>query len=118
MRRTIVLLVLCGAAAGIAAAIARPGLKSAPAPSLRIAVANPLVVTGRNFRPHERLRVIATVAGEKRTRTLTAGRTGRLRVELYQLGASRCDSIRIVAVRRSGRLVVVKRLPAPACSTS
>jgi hypothetical protein len=39
-------------------------------------------------------------------------------VEFEQLGASRCDLIRVVAERRSGRLVVVKRLPAPACSTA
>jgi hypothetical protein len=35
-----------------------------------------------------------------------------------QLGASRCDAIRVVAVRRSGALVVLKRLPAPACTAS
>ena len=71
---------------------------------------------GRNFRQRERVRVTATLAGEKRTLAVTAGQTGRFRVVFDRLGASRCDSIRIIAVRRSGRLVVVKHLPAPACS--
>jgi hypothetical protein len=33
-----------------------------------------------------------------------------------QLTASRCDALRVIVVRRSGALVVLKRLPAPACS--
>jgi hypothetical protein len=118
MRRTIVMLAVCGALASVVAAVAWPGVQSGPAPSLRIAAASPLTVVGSSFRPHERVRVTATVASEKRTRAVTAGRTGRFRVEFEQLGASRCDLIRVVAVRRSGRLVVVKRLPAPACSTA
>jgi len=118
MRRTIVMLAVCGALASVVSAVAWPGVQSGPAPSLRVAAANPLTVAGSSFRPHERVRVTATVASEKRTRAVTAGRTGRFRVEFEQLGASRCDLIRVVAVRRSGRLVVVKRLPAPACSTA
>jgi len=53
---------------------------------------------------------------EKRTRAVTAGPNGGFGVVFDRLGATRCDVIRIVAVRRSGRLVVVKHLPAPACS--
>ena len=101
------MLAVCGALASVVATVAWPGVQS-----------NPLTVAGSSFRPHERVRVTATVASEKRTRAVTAGRTGRFRVEFEQLGASRCDLIRVVAVRRSGRLVVVKRLPAPACSTA
>jgi hypothetical protein len=118
MRRTVVILAVCGVAASIVAAVARPGVESRPAPALRISVAKPLTVAGRNFRPREHLRVTATLAGEKRTLAVTAGRRGRFVVEFDQLAATRCDLIRIVATRRSGRLVVLKRLPPPACSTS
>jgi hypothetical protein len=116
MRKSVLVLGVCGAAASIVTAVAWPRVASRPAPSLRIAVTRPLTVTGRNFRQRERVRVRATVGGEKRTLAVTAGETGRFRVNFDQLGASRCDSIRIIAVRRSGRLVVVKRLPAPACA--
>jgi hypothetical protein len=118
MRRTIVVLAVCGAAASIVAAVARPGVESRPAASLRIAAAKPLTVVGRNFLPRERVRLTATLAGEKRTLAVTAGRTGLFRVEFDQLATSRCDAVRVVAVRRSGAVVVVKRLPAPACSTA
>lgn len=76
----------------------------------------PLTVAGRNFRSRERIRVTARLAGERRTLAVTAGQSGRFQVEFDRFGATRCDLIRIVAVRRSGTLVVVKRLPAPACS--
>lgn len=117
MRRTISVLIVCGAAAGLVAAIARPSVDSGPNPSLHILAAKPLTVAGRNFRPHERVRVTAkiTVTGERRTTAVAAGGTGRFRVEFGQLGVSRCAELRIVAVRRSGRAVVVKHLPAPAC---
>jgi hypothetical protein len=114
MRRTVVVLAVCGAAASIIVAVARPGVESRAAPSLRIAAAKPLTVVGRNFRPNEHVRVTATLAGEKRTLVVTAEQ-GRFQVVFEQLGATRCDLIRIVAVRRSGKLVVQKQLPAPAC---
>jgi hypothetical protein len=98
------------------AAVARPAAQvGRPAPSLRIAVATPLTVAGRNFRPHERVRVTATVEGQKLGRALTASGAGRFTV-VFRLGASRCDLLRVVAVRRSGAAVVLKRLPSPACS--
>lgn len=116
MRRTVALLAVCGITAGVLVSLAQSAVHRRAA-TLGIAAARPLTVAGRNFRPHERVRVTATVAGEKTTRAVTAGQTGRFRVEFEQLGATRCDLVRIVAVRRSGRAVVVKRLPAPACST-
>ena len=116
MRRTVLVLAVCGAVASIVTAVALPAAGSRPAPSLRIAVAKPLTVVGRNFRAREHVRVNVTLAGEKRTRVVTAGPTGRFQVEFDQLGATRCDLIRVVVVRRSGALVVLKQLPAPACS--
>src|SRR5258706_319150 len=86
---------------------------STPATTLGLAKPEPLTVVGRNFRSHERVRVSATLEGRKRTRAVTAGQTGRFQVVFVQLAASRCDAIRVVAVRRSGALVVLKRLPAP-----
>jgi hypothetical protein len=116
MRRTVVVLGVCGIVAGIAASLALPAVHSRPAPSLGLAKPEPLTVVGRNFRSHERVRVSATLDGRTRTRAVTAGQTGRFQVVFMQLAASRCDAIRVVAVRRSGALVVLKRLPAPACS--
>jgi hypothetical protein len=113
---TFVVLAVSAVVASLVAAVARPGVESRRAPSLRIAVAAPLTVTGTKFRAHERVRITATVASGKESRAVTAGRTGRLRIVFGQLAASRCDLVRVVAARRSGRLVVVKRLPAPACS--
>lgn len=118
MRRTVVVLVVCGIVAGVAASLALPAVHSRPAPNLGLAKPEPLTVVGRNFRPHERIRVSATVAGRERTRAVTAGKTGRFHVVFMQLAASRCDAFRVVAVRRSGALVVLKHLPAPACSAS
>jgi hypothetical protein len=118
MRRTIAVLTVCAAVAAVVAAVARPDANRGARPSLRIARAEPLAIAGRNFRPHERVRLTATVASSKRTRSVTAGPQGRFQVQFEQLGASRCDLLRVVAVRRSGKLVIVKRLPAPACLTS
>jgi carbohydrate-selective porin OprB len=116
MRRTVAALAVCGIVAGVAASLALSASNRRPAPNLGLAKPQPLTLAGRNFRPQERVRVTATVAGRKRRQTVTAGQTGRLHVVFRQLGWSRCDSLRVVAVRRSGALVVLKRLPAPACS--
>jgi hypothetical protein len=113
-----VVLVVCGIAAGVAASLALPAVHDRPAPSLGLAKPEPLTVVGRDFRSHERVRVSVTLDGRKRTRAVTAGQTGRFQVVFMQLGASRCDAIRVVAARRSGALVVLKRLPAPACTAS
>jgi hypothetical protein len=118
MRRTVAALAICGIVAGVAASLALPASSRRPTPNLGLTKPAPLTLTGRSFRPHERVRVTATVAGRKRTQAVTAGKTGRLHVVFMQLDWSRCDALRVVAVRRSAALVVLKRLPAPACSTA
>jgi hypothetical protein len=118
MRRTVVLLVVCGVVAGVAASLALPAVHSRPAPNLAVAKPEPLTVVGRNFRSHERVHVTATVAGRERTRAVTAGKTGRFQVVFMQLAGSRCDALRVIAVRQSGAVVVLKRLPPAACSPS
>lgn len=118
MRRAVVVLAVCGLAASIVAAVALSAVQSPPAPSLSITVARPLTVAGRHFRPHEHVRITATLAGQRTTRSVNVGRTGRFQVVFAQLGMSRCDQLRVVVTRRAGALVVLKRLPAPACSLS
>jgi hypothetical protein len=116
MRRTVAALAVCGIVAGVAASLALSASNRRPAPNLTLTKPEPLTVVGRNFWPHERVRVTATVAGRKRTQAVTAGKTGRLHVVFRQLDWSPCDALRVVAARRSGALVVLKRLPARACS--
>ncbi|MFL5958991.1 MAG: hypothetical protein ACJ75G_01810 [Gaiellaceae bacterium] len=118
MRKTVAVLAVCSAAAGIVPAVAQPRVHVRPAPSLRLAARSPLTVAGRNFRPRERLRVTATVASRTRTVAVHAGTAGRFKVTFLRLAATRCDLLRVVAVRRSGALVVLKSLPAPACSAA
>ncbi len=113
MRRTVAVLAVCGAA-GIAAAVSGPALGRS-VPSLGITARQPLTVVGSSFRPREHLRVTVTLPGRVRSRSVTAGRTGHFEVVFLQLSASRCDLLRVVAIRQSGARVVLKRLPPPAC---
>ena len=77
---------------------------------------NPLTVAGAGFHSRERVRVTATVADATQTVRIVTTRIGGFRAALSELTPTRCDLIRVVAVRRSGTTVVLKRLPSPACS--
>lgn len=117
MRKTIAALAVCGIATGALAPLAQPAAHRRPAAALDIRSTSPLTVVGSGFRPREHVRVSATLAGLTRTLRATVGSTGGFRVVFLGLGASRCDELHVVAIRQAGTLVVLKRLPAPACST-
>jgi hypothetical protein len=76
----------------------------------------PLTVTGRGFRPHERVRVSATADQQYATAVRTAGPAGSFRVAFTRLSVGRCDVFRVIAIGREGTHAVLKRLPSPACS--
>ena len=83
---------------------------------LQLLATNPVTVAGTGFRSRERVRVTAWAGSEKSpTARVVATRIGSFRVSLDELSASRCDLVRVVAVRSTGDRVFLKRLPAPEC---
>jgi hypothetical protein len=113
MRRTASLVLFLGLA-GAALAAAGPA-QTSPAPRLRIVALSPFVVGGTGFNPRERTRVTANAGTGSQTVRVVATRLGTFRVTLDQVAPTRCDLIRVVAVRRGGTIVAFKRLPSPAC---
>ena len=85
--------------------------RSSPAqkPSLRITTSAPFKVSGRHFHGREHVRVSA---GARVARTTASG-GGSFVVTLP--GATRCNTVRVLARGSAGSYVVVKLLPAPAC---
>jgi hypothetical protein len=104
-----------GVLAVIAALVATEATSAAPRhPTLRIAKLQPLTVEGRRFLPRERVRV--QVSDPKlATRRVIAGKTGSFTVRFADIGATRCDLIRVIAIRTGNRSVEMKQLPSPAC---
>jgi hypothetical protein len=115
MRRTSVLLLLVALSG---AALAGVGSASTAPAALRLLAVSPLTVVGTDFHSRERTRVTATSPGATQTLRVTATRIGSLRVIFDELTPTRCDLIRVVAIRRGGTIVVLKRLPSPACLPS
>ena len=113
MRRTASLLLVLALAGAVLADVCPA--KTSQTPKLRIVGLNPLTVGGMGFHPRERTHVTAYAAADSQTVRIVATRFGTFRVTLDQVAPTRCDLIRIVAVRRSGTGVVLKRLPSPAC---
>jgi hypothetical protein len=88
---------------------------SATTPTLRLVKLQPLTVEGRSFSAGERVRVRVAAPAEA-VRSARADRAGSFTVRFGDIAATRCDVIRVVAIRSSSGRVVLKRLPAPACS--
>jgi hypothetical protein len=116
MRRTVGVLAASSLAAVAFAAVGPSVTSGRPLPTLRIVGLQPLTVAGRGFGAREHVRVTAQAEGATQTVAVTALRGGTFRVTFAGLTASRCDMVRVVAIRRPGTLVVLKRLPMPACS--
>jgi hypothetical protein len=113
MRRT-ASLVLVLLLAGVVLTGLGPAMTS-QTPKLRIVALSPLTVGGIGFHPRERTRVTAYAGAGSQTVRIVATRLGTFRVTLDQVAPTRCDLIRVMAVRRSGAIVALKRLPSPAC---
>jgi hypothetical protein len=102
------------AAAALVLALTGLGLISSPRPDLRLAKRASLELAGSHFRSHERVRVTVTVSGARSAQTVRASGTGSF-VARFATGASRCSTVRAVAVGNTGSRALLKRLPAPAC---
>jgi hypothetical protein len=87
-----------------------------PSPALRITTLDPVHVTGRHFRPSERVRLVATSNGESIRRTLRATRSGAFRATFVQIKiVDRCSAdLLLQAVGGRGSRAVAK-LPQVQC---
>ena len=97
-------------ATAFAAASARPSATSAR-PSLSVAALSPIVVYGRHFVAHERVRITTSTEAAVTTRANSAG---AFRATLGRTPIDRCTGLRIRAVGSHGSIAVLK-LPLPAC---
>jgi hypothetical protein len=112
MRRRAVLLLAVAAALTVGGQSAgSPATK----PSLRVVDLQPFTVRGEGFAVRERVRLnlYGVTQGSRR---VVANGFGAFVVTFPEVRATRCDLIRMVAVRSGGR-VWLKRLPSPACHT-
>jgi hypothetical protein len=104
-----------GVSAVVAAALFAVQATSATTPpSLRLVKFQPLTVQGRSFAPGERVRV-RVLAPDAAFRWATADRVGSFTAR-FDIPATRCDLIRVIAIGSGAGRVVLKRLPSPACS--
>lgn len=78
-------------------------------PSLRVIHASPLAVRGAHFQGRERVRL---TTGAKTVRAKASG-DGTFVVTIR--GATRCDSVRVLARGSAGSYAVLKVLPSPEC---
>lgn len=118
MTALIVFVACLAAAASTSAGVERKAV-------LRLMDRDPLTVRGEGFKARERVRVEAqvlhsaqktsTTADEPAQRVVRASTTGTFRVVFTQITVDRCNTVRVVAIRRSGGEVVMKILPAPMC---
>jgi hypothetical protein len=113
MRRAAVLVLFLALGGVLVAGLGSAG--TAQTAKLRVVAVNPLAVAGTGFHAGEQVLVTATSAGRLQAARVTATRVGSFRVALDGLTPSRCDLIRVIAVRRGANRVVLKRLPSPAC---
>ena len=110
--RTAALLGVCATAAAVVLGftiLGESGSKKAGSPSIRLVRAAPLTVRGAHFSSGERVRV--TAAG-KSAQTKANG-DGTFVVVVR--GATRCETLRILARGSAGSYAIVKLLPQPAC---
>jgi hypothetical protein len=116
LMRTAALLGVCATAAAVVLGftiLGGSGSKASGArPSIRLIHAAPLTVRGEHFRSGERVRVTAAA---KSAQTKANG-DGIFVVTVH--GATRCETLRILARGSAGSYVIVKLLPQPACLPS
>ena len=82
---------------------------------LRIVDTDPLTVSGRKFRIGERVRVRVVAGRLRRTRRVTAGRSGRLEVSFRSVAFNRCDGPVTVFARGSDGSRARLKLPGLGC---
>jgi len=98
-----------------AAACGVAGSHSGSGAALKLVDRQPLIVRGSGFRPHEHLH-LRLLAGNSSSTSARSDARGAF-VVTFPVGLSRCDRIRVIAIRAGGGRVVLKRLPPPACVT-
>jgi hypothetical protein len=76
------------------------------APQLRIVSAQPAVVVGVGFRPHEKVRLLVTPGPS--TRTVRAGQRGRFRATM-RLAIPGCGSFVVQAIGNRGSRAMIDR---------
>ena len=91
------------------AAFTRSSARAAK-PSLRITSQGPLTVQGKHFHASEQVRLASGMHGAK------AEANGNGTFVITIPGATRCDTLRVVARGSAGSYAVVKLLPPPACA--
>lgn len=107
--------VACAAAAVAAVAFAASAAAQPSKASLRLVSLQPLSVVGQGFAARERVRVEATTSTDVVRRRVVASRAGSFRVRFDGVNVSRCDVVRVVAIRAGGGRVTLKYLPPPMC---
>jgi hypothetical protein len=98
-------------AAGVAAIVAfvlTAAAAAAPAPSVRLVRASPVVVAGAGYAPHARVLLRYRSGAVSARHSVVASAGGSFRVTLARLAFSRCDGLTLAA--GAARLVV------PACA--
>jgi hypothetical protein len=83
--------------------------------TLHLASLRPLVVSGSQFRPLERVGVIVTSPDGRMTRRVVASRAGTFRVRFGDAQVSRCTVPMVRAVGSSGSVAILKPFPTVAC---
>jgi hypothetical protein len=97
-------------ATAVATSSTRPSATSVR-PSLSVRASSPIVVYGRHFVPHERVRITTSTGAAVTTRANTAG---AFSATLVRTLIDRCTGLRIRAVGSHGTVAALK-LPLPAC---
>ena len=113
MTRTLLIALAAALALGSSSGTASGRSDANATPTLRLVRMAPLAVRGEHFRAGERVRF--KVNGRQRAARAAANRRGAFVVTLGDR-ASRCDTVRVLAVGSAGSRVVLKILPSPACS--
>jgi hypothetical protein len=96
-----------------AAALALPAGAIAGTPTLRIASAKPFVVTGKSFKPHERV-IVTLWTSRRAVRTVATDGAGSFTADFGVVTFHHCVGFMLSAVGMSGDRAVLK-IPRPAC---
>ena len=105
------------AAAALALVLAGLGSSSVSSrhAALRLLKRAPVALAGSHFRSHERVRVTVSISGGASARSVVRASGNGSFVADFATGASRCSTIRAVAVGNAGSRALLKYLPAPGC---
>jgi hypothetical protein len=94
MKRLLLLIVVLGAV------VAAPGGLARTSPTINVTRIIPITVTGRGFKPAERVKVVVRSPAVHR-KIVTASRRGRF-TAIFRSAASKCASIHAVATGNKG----------------